>query len=76
MGKRFFEQIKGPMDNYEDWYEYDVENDQIIVTHSWSHVSPRLSSSSGSKKYTLDEFKFSNDVDRSAKVALDKALAE
>lgn len=75
MGKRFFEQIKGPMNNYEDWYEYGVENDQVIVTHSWSHVSPKLSSSSGSKKYTLDDFKISNDVDHSAKVALEKALA-
>jgi len=75
MGKKFFERIKGPMDNYEDWYHYDVENDQVIVTHSWSHVSPKLSSSSGSKKYTLDEFKISKDVDHGAKIALDKALA-
>jgi hypothetical protein len=72
--KQFFERIKGPMNNYEDWYSYRNENDGIIVTHTWSHVSPNLSANHGSKDYTVDEFQKSEDVHAGAKVTLDEAL--
>ena len=73
-GKQFFERIKGPMNNYEDWYSYRIENDRVIVTHTWSHVSPSLSANHGSKEYSIDEFQKSEDVHVGAKVAFDEAL--
>ena len=72
--KQFYERIKGPMNNYEDWYSYRVENDEIVVTHTWSHVSPSLSANHGSKDYTFDEFQKSSDIDTAAKIALDHEL--
>lgn len=72
--KQFFERIKGPMNNYEDWYSYRVENDEIIVTHTWSHVSPSLSANHGSKDYTFDAFQKSSDIETAAKIALDDEL--
>jgi hypothetical protein len=73
-GKQFFERIKGPMNNYEDWYSYRIENGHVIVTHDWSHVSPSLSANHGSKEYTFEEFQKSEEVHVGAKVALDEAL--
>lgn len=71
---KFYERIKGPMNNYEDWYYFRIEGDAVIITHSWSHVSPSLSSDHGEKEYTLEDFKRSDDVHIGAKVALDEAL--
>jgi len=74
--KQFYERIKGPMNNYEDWYSYSIEDGEVTITHTWSHVSPSLESNDGTKKYTLEEFRQNPDVRTDAKTALDKALAE
>lgn len=42
------------MNNYEDWYEYRIENDKVIITQTWSHVSPSLSADHGAKEYSVE----------------------
>jgi hypothetical protein len=74
--KQFYGRVKGPMNNYEDWYSYSTDNGVQTITHSWCHVSPSLESNQGTKTYTLEEFQKSIDVSSDAKVALDKALKE
>lgn len=74
--KQFYERIKGPMNNYEDWYSYSKDDGAVTITHTWSHVSPSLEANHGSKTYTLEEFQKNPDIRTDAKTALDKALAE
>ena len=73
-GKQFYERIKGPMNNYEDWYSYRIENGKLIVTHTWSHVSPSLSQNSGSNEYSLESFFEDSNVHSGAKAALRDVL--
>jgi hypothetical protein len=75
--EEFYKRVKGPMQNYEDWYYLIVaELGTLEVVHDWSHVSPRLQTNSGSKKYTVDEFLSDEGVDSSAKTALKARLAQ
>lgn len=74
--KQFYERVKGPMNNYEDWYSYSNDDGELTITHSWCHVSPSLESNQGTKTYTLEEFRKSTDVRSDAKAALDRALKE
>lgn len=72
---QFYSRVKGPMDNYEDWYYLEkLETGEYQVTHSWSHVTPKLKSNSGSKTYSVTEFMGSPDVHTGAKTELDKRL--
>jgi hypothetical protein len=74
--EEFYKRVKGPMQNYEDWYYLTkTEEGAGEVVHQWSHVSPKLQSNSGSKKYTVDEFLGTADVDIGAKAALKEWLA-
>jgi len=58
------------MDNYEDcYYLAKLEDGQLQVEHSWSHVTPSLKSDSGSQTYTMDEFTQSTDVHSNAQIA-------
>lgn len=73
--EQFYKRVKGPMDNYEDWYEFEeLPSGQQLVTHSWSHVTPSLASNSGSKTYTVEEFLNSTDANTNAQVELRNAL--
>ncbi|MDG1739298.1 MAG: hypothetical protein P8L68_19020 [Paracoccaceae bacterium] len=74
---KFYERIKGPMDNYEDWYYWERKDDgSVMITHEWSHVTPRLKSNSGSNSYNFEEFMASSDVHSGAKSALQDASIE
>lgn len=73
--KQFYKRVKGPMQNYEDWYYFEEQPDGTrVVTHEWSHVSPRLESNSGSKAYSVDEFLDDREVSTSAQHALREML--
>jgi len=55
--KEFYKRVKGPMDNYEDWYILDDTQDaKLLVIHQWSHVTHKLAVNSGSNTYTVEEF--------------------
>lgn len=74
---QFFKRVKGPMDNYEDWYYLVRDADgQLSVEHSWCHVTPSLQSDSGSEIYTIEDFMKSRNVHTGAQVALRDRLAE
>lgn len=75
-GKQFYERVKGPMNNYEDWYSYRIEDGKVIVTHTWDHVSPSLAKSSGSNEYSLKEFFEEPSVHSGATSALRDVLKE
>ena len=72
--KQFFKKAKGPMDNYEDWYSYRTENEEIVITHEWCYVSPSLVKNNGSKEFALDDFYQSGEVHEAAKAALRDTL--
>jgi hypothetical protein len=75
--EKFHQRIKGPMNNYEDWYHLvKAEDGQLHVEHSWSYVSPSLKGDDGTQTYTVDEFMQSKGVDAAAKVALEKWLTK
>ena len=75
--KLLYKRVKGPMDNYEDWYYLvKLDDGQLQVEHSWSHVTPSLKIDSGSQTYTVDEFTQSTDVHSNAQIALKDALAK
>lgn len=73
--EQFYKRVKGPMNNYEDWYYLcQTENGAIEVRHVWSHVSPQLQTNSGSQSYTLDDFMKSQVVHTGAQIALRERL--
>lgn len=75
--KQFYKLIKGPMQNYEDWYYFEEQPDGTrVVIHEWSHVSPRLENNSGLQTYSVDEFLDDREVSASAKNALREMLDE
>lgn len=73
--EQFYKRIKGPMDNYEDWYDLEeLPGGQQVVTHSWSYVTPSLASNSGSETYSVDEFLNSTEANTNAQVELRRLL--
>ncbi|SDF03160.1 hypothetical protein [Sulfitobacter delicatus] len=73
---QFYKRVKGPMDNYEDWYYLETKPDgSQEVLHDWSHVTPSLKTNSGSKSYTVEDFLAAEDVRVDAKTALREHLA-
>lgn len=75
-GKLIYKRVKGPMDNYEDWYYLYQTEAGPIVRHEWSHVSPSLSQNHGSKDYSIQDFMVSDEVHTAAKVELRKLHPE
>jgi len=72
MGKTFFRTEKGHLGQYEDWWSYDMETDEVI--HSWDHVRVNgLSQNEGSERFTSSEF-LSGNHHQGAKAELKKLL--
>ncbi|WP_170367828.1 hypothetical protein [Ruegeria arenilitoris] len=66
-----YKRVKGPMDNYEDWYYLQADEESFFsVLHEWSHVSPNLKTNTGSKQYTIEDFLASSDVHTGAQAAV------
>lgn len=73
--EQFYQRVKGPSDNYEDWYDLEERpGGQLVVIHSWSHVTPSLASNSGSKTYSVEDFLNSSEASTNARVELRKVL--
>lgn len=73
MSKQFFEQTKGHMGQYEDWWRYNQRTDE--VTHTWSHVTVNdLNVNEGSNTYSSADF-LSGRHNQGAQAALKKILA-
>lgn len=78
MGSRqFYKRVKGPMDNYEDWYYLKQGDDgALVVEHVWSYVSPSLSQDHGREEYSITDFMSKKGADTGAKIALKNLLKE
>lgn len=72
MSNTFFRTEKGHLGQYEDWWSYDENTDQ--VTHSWDHVRVNgLEQNEGSETFNSTAFLTGNHH-AGAKTALKKLL--